>query len=301
MAGSGSTRASASGARATVPTDVITALELRAGEPFVRVEVSFENRSRDHRVRFHVPLAGLGDRQRRRGPVRRRRARPRGRGRSRRGATGRPSRRAGSSRPRASAALLDHIVEYEVVDGRELALTLLRSFGWISRNANPYREDPAGPEVPVPGRAAAGRAVDAVRAACPTPARGPTSDVLAMAERYQHGALVVRGPGPVGATAEGRPATAGLVGEGLAIEGDGVVLTALRRRGEWLELRLVAETAERDRGRRSTGPSTRRAMPTCSAGRSGALRAGPGTCCACRSGRGRSGPSSCGPPGHSRP
>ena len=48
------------------------------------------------------------------------------------------------------SVLLDQVTEYEVVDGRELALTLLRSFGLISRNANPYREDPAGPEVPVP-------------------------------------------------------------------------------------------------------------------------------------------------------
>ena len=61
--------------------------ELRAGEPFVRVEVSFENRSRDHRVRFHVPPRA-GDRQLGRGPVRGRRARPRGRGRARRGAAG---------------------------------------------------------------------------------------------------------------------------------------------------------------------------------------------------------------------
>ena len=30
--------------------------------------------------------------------------------------------------------------------------------------------------------------------------------------------------------------------DGLAIEGDGIVLTALRRRGDWLELRVVAET-----------------------------------------------------------
>jgi alpha-mannosidase len=30
--------------------------------------------------------------------------------------------------------------------------------------------------------------------------------------------------------------------DGLSIEGHGVVLTALRRRGEWLELRVVAET-----------------------------------------------------------
>ena len=47
--------------------------------------------------------------------------------------------------------LFDHLTEYELIDdGRELAITVLRSFGLISRNANPYREDPAGPEVPVP-------------------------------------------------------------------------------------------------------------------------------------------------------
>ena len=48
------------------------------------------------------------------------------------------------------SVLLEQVTEYEVVEGRELALTLLRSFGLISRNANPYREDPAGPEIPVP-------------------------------------------------------------------------------------------------------------------------------------------------------
>ena len=54
--------------------------------------------------------------------------------------------------------LLDQITEYELVDdGRELALTVLRSFGLISRNANPYREDPAGPEVPVPDAQLIGR------------------------------------------------------------------------------------------------------------------------------------------------
>ena len=73
---------------ATVPTDVITTLELQAGEPFVRVEVSFENRSRDHRVRFHVPLPGAATGSVGPGPVRRRRARSRGRGRTRRGAPG---------------------------------------------------------------------------------------------------------------------------------------------------------------------------------------------------------------------
>lgn len=40
----------------TVPTPVETLVELRAGEPFVRVSTSFLNRSADHRLRFHVPL-----------------------------------------------------------------------------------------------------------------------------------------------------------------------------------------------------------------------------------------------------
>jgi alpha-mannosidase len=53
--------------------------------------------------------------------------------------------------------------------------------------------------------------------------------------------LIVRGRGPI--VDSGPVATEGLAGPGLAIEGDGVVLAALRRRGEWLELRLVAETA----------------------------------------------------------
>ena len=42
-------------------------------------------------------------------------------------------------------------MEYEVVeDGRELALTILRSTGLISRSAHAYRESPAGPEIEIP-------------------------------------------------------------------------------------------------------------------------------------------------------
>ena len=47
----GSARAST-----TATTDVVTDLELRADEPFVRVQVRFDNRSDDHRVRWHIPL-----------------------------------------------------------------------------------------------------------------------------------------------------------------------------------------------------------------------------------------------------
>jgi mannosylglycerate hydrolase len=215
------------------------ALELRAGEPFVRVEVTFENRSRDHRVRFHVPL-----------PARATGSSAEGqyavveRGLEVEGGHGEvplatfPAR--GFVQTEGVSALLDHIVEYEVVDGRELALTLLRSFGWISRNANPYREDPAGPEVPVPGAQLIGER--SMRfALMPHAGSWAAAGVVAVAERYQHPALVARGMGPVVDPALD-DLQAGADGHGLAIEGD-CVLTALRRRGDWLELRIVAETA----------------------------------------------------------
>ena len=227
---------------ATVPTDVVTALELRAGEPFVRVEVRFENRSRDHRVRFHVPLAGVATRSAAEGQYA-----VVERGLEVEGGHGEvplptfPAR--GFVQSEGLSVLLDHIVEYEVVDGRELALTVLRSFGWISRNGNPYREDPAGPEVPVPGSQLLGER--SMRfALMPHAGDWSTAGVIAVAERYQHGALAVRGRGPVAATGEDADAPAvGGTGLGMAVEGDGVVMTALRRRGEWLELRLVAERA----------------------------------------------------------
>ena len=229
---------------ATVPTDVITTLEVQAGEPFVRVEVSFENRSRDHRVRFHVPLLGAATGSSAQGQYA-----VVDRGLEVEGGHGEvplatfPAH--GFVQTEGVSALLDHIVEYEVVDGRELALTLLRSFGWISRNANPYREDPAGPEVPVPGAQLIGQR--SMRfALMPHAGSWATASVVATAERYQHAPLVVRGTGPVGAEgAAGTEAAGGAApsGAGLAIEGDGIVLTALRRRGDWLEVRVVAETA----------------------------------------------------------
>jgi alpha-mannosidase len=48
--------------------------------------------------------------------------------------------------------IADGTFEYEVVDkGRELALTLLRATGWLSRRQLPLRPDPAGPAVAVDG------------------------------------------------------------------------------------------------------------------------------------------------------
>ena len=125
------------------------------------------------------------------------------------------------------------------MDGRELALTVLRSTGLISRNDNPFREDPAGPEVPVPSAQLLGPWTFSFAV---LPHAGPWEEagVLEAAEAYHLPFVTVAGradadvadrtpgPGPV---------------EGLRIDGRGVVLSALRRRGDELEVRLVAETA----------------------------------------------------------
>jgi mannosylglycerate hydrolase len=112
------------------------------------------------------------------------------------------------------ALLLDHVTEYELV-GAELALTVLRSTGLISRVKNPWREENAGPELPIPA----------------AQMHGPWSfsfaylpdaeDAHEQAEAYRHPFLVARGT-----SASGEPATHA----GPSLEGDRrVVLTALQR------------------------------------------------------------------------
>src|SRR5262249_34459208 len=131
--------------------------------------------------------------------------------------------------------LLEHVTEYELAGGRELALTVLRSTGLISRNENPFREDPAGPEVPVPGAQMIGpwRFGFALQPhAGPWTSAGP----LRALDRFRIPAIPV--PGRGSADLEARRT------DGLRVDGDGVVLTALRRRDEELEARLVAETPE---------------------------------------------------------
>lgn len=221
----------------TVATEVTTTLELRADEPFVRVAVTFDNRSNDHRVRFHVPLPS---------PVHRSFAEGQfavvERGLEVEGGHGEvplPTFPAlGFTSVDGCSALLDQVTEYEVLDGREVALTVLRSFGLISRNANPYREDPAGPEVPIPAAQLLGSRTFRF-ALLPHAGDWSTAGTLAAAERYRHPFVVVRGLGPAGVPTE--PVA------GLRIDGPGVVLSSLRRRGDWLELRVVNESAERRR------------------------------------------------------
>jgi alpha-mannosidase len=128
------------------------------------------------------------------------------------------------------ALLLDHVSEYELLQGHELALTILRSTGWISRNMNPYRDEPAGPELAIPDAQMHGRQTFSF-ALYPHEGERPGPDVLEQAERYRLPFLVAGGLGDAGELVEA---------EGLELEGEGVVLTALRPN----EARVVNETPE---------------------------------------------------------
>jgi len=250
-----STATARSAERAAVRT--VTRMELRAGEPFVRLRLSFDNPCRDHRLRLHVPLARPAASSFAEGQFA-----VVERGTSAEGGHGEvplptfPAR--GFVDAGGAAVLLDHVLEYELLtDPPELALTLLRAVGQISRNAHRYREEPAGPEVATPG------------AQCPgpwsvglavLPHAGPwhADGVLQQAERYQHELLAASGTGPGLALRkperlalreperlalrEPEPPPAPLAeAAGLVVEGDGVALSALRRRGAWLELRLACQ------------------------------------------------------------
>ena len=214
-----------------VEAEVLTVLELRADESFLRVRIAFDNGSRDHRVRYHIPLPTpvTGSAAEGQFAVVERGLLPEGGyGEVELGTF--PA--AGFVSVDGGSVLLDQVTEYEVVDGHELALTLLRSFGLISRNANPSREDPAGPELPVPAAQLMGPRTFAFAV---MPHAGTWSaSTLAAAEAYRHPVMAVRGTGPAGPT--GGPVT------GLQLEGAGVVISALRRRPDgWLEARVVNE------------------------------------------------------------
>jgi alpha-mannosidase len=215
------------------PVDVAMHVQLRPGEPFCRVRISFDNFCRNHRLRFHIPLpepATVSAAEGQFAVVER--------GLEAEGGHGEvplatfPAR--GFVDAGGVAVLLDHVMEYEVVDGRELALTLLRSVGVISRPDNPYRKVNAGPEVPLPAAQCLGP-WSVGFALFPHTGSWLEAGVLEQMERYQHPFLTALGTGERSAAAEGA---------GLELGGDGVMLSALRRRGDSLEARIVNETPE---------------------------------------------------------
>jgi alpha-mannosidase len=133
-----------------------------------------------------------------------------------------------------AGVLLTRAMEYELLPDGELALTLLRAIGLLSRNVHPYRDEPAGPQLETPAAQCLGPA-EVSLAVMPHDGSWHDADLVAAAERYRHPMVHRGGTGPAG-VALSAPV------EGLSVRGRGVAMTSLRRRGDWLELRLVAET-----------------------------------------------------------
>ena len=139
----------------TTTVTIRTAVSLIAGDPVVAVEATLDNRCRDHRLRVHFPLpapvhgsdAGCAFAVVRRG------IEAEG-GLAETPPPTFPARRFVdcSGDGRGLAVIADGVVEYEVIEsGSELAVTLLRATGFLSRRRLALRPDPAGPAVPVEG------------------------------------------------------------------------------------------------------------------------------------------------------
>jgi alpha-mannosidase len=216
-----------------VRTGVTTTVELRAGEGFCRLEVGFTNNHPDHRVRLHVPLAHPATHSHAEGQfavVRR--------GLHSEGGHGEaplPTFPAYSFVDAGGTAiLLDQVSEYEVVDGgRELALTLLRATGLISRAEHPLRAEPAGPVIATPQAQYLAQQVRTRLAVLPHSGDWAQAGVAEAAEDFRCPFVATGGLAPDGGETDEQV--------GLTVSGDGVVMSSMRRRDHtWLELRVVA-------------------------------------------------------------
>ncbi|WP_405770950.1 alpha-mannosidase [Actinacidiphila glaucinigra] len=222
----------------TVPTPVETLVELRAGEPFVRVTTSFLNQAADHRLRFHVPLPRPAAVSASAGQLA-----VTERGLTAEGGWGEypiPTFPASTFvSAGAATVLLDHATEYELTgEGAELAVTLLRAIGSISVNIHPLRDEPAASEIPAPGAQDLGVRIENRFAIVPSATGWQDADAVALAEEFRNDVLVTRGTAPAG---KGLPADTA----GARVDGTDVFVSAVRRvtggdLGAGTEVRLVA-------------------------------------------------------------
>ncbi|WP_431953667.1 alpha-mannosidase [Actinacidiphila sp. bgisy167] len=225
-------------AERTVPTPVETLVELRAGEPFLRVTTSFLNQAADHRLRFHVPLPRPAAVSASAGQFA-----VTERGLTAEGGWGEypiPTFPASTFvSAGAATVLLDHATEYELTeDGSELAVTLLRAVGSISVNIHPLRDEPAASEIPAPGAQDLGVRVENRFAILPSAKGWQAADAVALAEEFRNDVLATRGTAPAGGQLP--PDTAGV-----RVDGADVLVSSVRRvpgdgLGAGTEVRMVA-------------------------------------------------------------
>lgn len=184
---------------------VTMVVEVRAGEPFVRLTLRCVNTVRDHRLRLHVPLGEQVDSSFGAGQFD-----VTGRGRTAEGGWGEfplPTFPATGFVSAGNAhVLLAKLTEYEVVGGEqgdELALTLVRAVGMMSVNVHPLRDEPAGSEIPVPGAQYLGTEVTTRLAVLPAAGGWEQAEAARWAEHFRHEPLVVRGRAEAGGALPG--------------------------------------------------------------------------------------------------
>jgi 2-O-(6-phospho-alpha-D-mannosyl)-D-glycerate hydrolase len=220
-----------------VEARVATTLELRAGEAFLRVHQEIDNPSCDHRLRAHFPLPARvqGSDAECAFTVVHRGLTAEG-GPQEFGLPTFPSRRfVDASDGTSGLALLhDGLLEYEVVaDGNELALTLLRATGYISRAEPSLRPTPAGPYVRTPAAQLLGRQV-ADYALYPHRGDWRAADVYGAADAF----LV-----PFECTRAGSMFGGSLPLDGSRLRVDGAEVSAVKREPGGLVLRLFRTDA----------------------------------------------------------
>ncbi|GBC86030.1 Mannosylglycerate hydrolase [bacterium HR12] len=208
--------------RATWPgLEVRLRLRRLRGEPFLRLEGAVRNERPDHRLRLHLRLPERAEGSLAGSPFELVRRPLLGEGGVEPPSPLWPAR--GVVAAGGLAALAEGVVEYEVTGG-ELAITLLRCVGTISRERLETRPYAAGPDVPTPEAQMLGTwplALGAMRAGSP-------SALLAAWERF---ALpLLEAP----ATGGGSLPAAGTL---LELEGE-ACLSAVRRVGGELEVRV---------------------------------------------------------------
>jgi alpha-mannosidase len=130
--------------------DVRLRCSRRGDEPFVRVSVAIDNRRPNHRLRLHVRLPEPASTAVAGSPFE-----LVTRGRVSEGGELEPPSPTWPARgvvlAGGIAVLAEGVIEYELVGERELAVTLLRCVGTISRPDLATRRNPAGPDVATPG------------------------------------------------------------------------------------------------------------------------------------------------------
>lgn len=216
---------------------VTTTVDVHAHEPFVRLRVDLDNPARDHRLRTHVPLPRRvsGSHAECAFSVVERGLTTEGGPHEQALPTWVSRRFVDASDGDAGVALLhDGLLEYEIVDapdghGQELALTLLRATGWLSRSGIAYRPNPAGPQNEVRGAQMPG-AQTLEYAIVPHRGDWRDAELPALADAF----LV---PFPVTAGAPLPDATRPPEGRGLSVTG--ATVSAYRRDDGGRILRLV--------------------------------------------------------------